>query len=184
MHRPGLQARQAKLVQPFADCALMHRHRPAARHLRLQINAAPTHHLVRLRVRAADDQFAQFGLLRSGQIRLPARAGARLQAGNALSIVAMHPVGQRLAIHATQGRPSARGRPSRTNAIAKMRRTCAPSMQREDNPRSAAAVCSTRVTLTPVPMKPPQCESAHHDIESQFRAIGNPLASRGQCGLV
>src|SRR5271155_5891663 len=51
---------------------------------------------------------------------------------------------------------SDRGRPSSTSASAKIRRTCGPSLHLADAARSSAAVKSSRVTLTAVPIpKPP-----------------------------
>ncbi len=93
-------------------------------------------------------------LLRRAQIRLPARASARLQPGNALGIVAMHPVGQRLAIHAAQGRRLGPRTPlkdqrNRQNAANPARHPCSA----RTTPEALPAVCSTRVILTPVPMK-------------------------------
>ena len=55
-----LQAGQIKLMQPFGDGARMHLDMEAPRQLGLQIDAAPAHHAMDLRVRPGDHQFLQF----------------------------------------------------------------------------------------------------------------------------
>jgi len=67
MEGPRLQPGQAELVQPFAHRALVHFHREAARDFALQVNAAPAHHAIALRVRPLRDQRLQLRLLRRRQ---------------------------------------------------------------------------------------------------------------------
>jgi plasmid stabilization system protein ParE len=70
---------------------------------------------------------------------------------------------------------SDRDRPSRTNAKAKIRRTCAASEHFADNDRNPAAVCSVRVISKAVAKATfLQCESTNQRIESEIRDFGNP----------
>ncbi len=102
MERARLQARQAELVQPFADRAFVDFDREAARHLCAQVNAAPAHHLVRHRIRPLHYQRLQLGRLLLVQRSGTTRSRARLQAVDAFVVVAMYPVTQRLPVHAAQ----------------------------------------------------------------------------------
>src|SRR5450631_1928857 len=69
----------------------------------------------------------------------------RLQAIDPGRIIAMHPVAQRLPVHAILLCRLGRERPSSTNAIARRRRTCAPSPHLLAKLRSSDAVRSRQV---------------------------------------
>jgi hypothetical protein len=60
MKRARLQARQAELMQPFADRAFMHRHVEPPGDFLAQINASLAHHLMGRRIGTLDDQRLQF----------------------------------------------------------------------------------------------------------------------------
>ncbi len=100
MARTRLQPGQPQLVQPSADRALVHFHGEPARHLGLQVHAAPAHNLVLGRIGARDDQRSQLSHLCRAQGRRTAGAGMRLQASDPSRIVTMNPVTQRLPVHA------------------------------------------------------------------------------------
>jgi hypothetical protein len=72
---PRLQPGQAKLVQPPANRALAHLDPKPAGDLGAQVNAAPPHHLVPLRIGPGHHQGPQLGLLLGRQQRRTAGAG-------------------------------------------------------------------------------------------------------------
>ena len=100
MQGPGLQPGQAKLTQPCAHRALVHHHGKPTGDFRAQVDTAPAHHLVQMRVGARDHQRLQFSFLDFRQQRRAARTAARSQARDPLVVVAMHPVPQGLPVHA------------------------------------------------------------------------------------
>ena len=63
MHRAWLQPGQAKLMQPFSDRAFMHLDPEPAYNLGAQVNAAPPHHLVPLRIGPRHHQGLQLSFL-------------------------------------------------------------------------------------------------------------------------
>ncbi len=77
----------------------MHLNRKATRDLLTQINAPPAHHLIRLRIRTVDNQVPQLRHLCLTQLRLRASADPRAKPRQALGIVPMNPVTQRLPLH-------------------------------------------------------------------------------------
>ena len=81
----------------------MHIDRKSPRHLGSQVHAPPPHDTIGRRIGTADHQSTQFGLLRLGQVWLPARASSGFQALDARRVVAMHPVAQGLPVHAVEG---------------------------------------------------------------------------------
>src|SRR5271165_4480946 len=87
-----LQPRQPELAEQLGHAALVERNREVAGDLRAQINAAPPHNAVFLRIRPFDHYVLQFSHLRLVQRRRASRAPAGCQAGNVRRVVAMHPV--------------------------------------------------------------------------------------------
>jgi hypothetical protein len=100
MIRTRLHASQFELAQPLADRAFGDRYRETPGHLCAQVNTAPTHDPVLLRIRTGDNQFAQLSHLHFGQLRCRARRTPRQQACNTDFIKAVHPVAQGLPVHA------------------------------------------------------------------------------------
>lgn len=90
-------------VQPrekLADGALVHLHAEVPRDLVAQITAPPAHHLVHLPRRPGADPIGNLGFLRRGQLALrPAVVRPVGQPLQALRVIAMNPVPQRLPIH-------------------------------------------------------------------------------------
>ena len=114
----------------------------------LQVDPPPAHHAVPVRVRPPLDGGRQLGLLLGREPRLAPRPGPVVQAGEALGVVAVHPVAQGLPVHA--GRPRrllARG-PSSTSARASIRRAALASRHRAASRRSSPAPGSCRVIAT------------------------------------
>ena len=87
------------MVQPLADGMFMHLNRKATRDLLTQINAPPAHDLIRLRIRTVDNQVPQLRHLCLTQLRPRASADPRGKPRQALGIVPMNPVTQRLPLH-------------------------------------------------------------------------------------
>ena len=102
MKRARLQSGQLQPAQPLADGSLVYRYGEPLGHLAPQVEASPAHHLVGLGIGAFDHQCLQIIHLRLVESRRSARATARRQARDPGGIVAMHPIAQRLAIHAGQ----------------------------------------------------------------------------------
>src|SRR5674476_1167131 len=90
----------AKLRQNLADRAFMQHDAEASFQLVAQIHTPPAHHPVPSRIGTRLDQFGQFGLLVRGELWLRAWRLAIVQAAHSLSVVAMHPIPQGLAVHA------------------------------------------------------------------------------------
>ena len=90
----------AKLRQHLADRAFMQHDAEASFQLIAQIHAPPAHHPMTNRIGTRFDQLGQFGLLFRGESWLGTRCLQIVQAAQAFSVVAMHPVAQALAIHA------------------------------------------------------------------------------------
>jgi hypothetical protein len=66
-----------------------------------QVSTAPAHHAIGLEVRAVFYPLRYFNLLGFGQTRLTPRPGSVRQPGQAIRVVTMHPVAQRLPVHGT-----------------------------------------------------------------------------------
>jgi hypothetical protein len=110
MIRPRLHARQAASAQQLADCPLMHHDLVALGNKCLKVYAAPAHHSITLRVRSGKHQLFQLLQLLFRQCRRTAAARRIAQPGYPGGVVAMHPVPQRLPVHAR--------RPCRLRAVA------------------------------------------------------------------
>ena len=123
-----------------------------------QIHAAPAHHLVALGVGPFHTKRRSSAICAS--FSGGGRPGpTRNQPGQALRVVAMHPVTQRLPVHAVKLRRLVREWPSRISAIASRRRTTAPSRVRPASSRNSDAECSSRVISIglPIPGTPLPC---------------------------
>jgi len=113
-----------------------------------QINAAPAYDFMDVGVGIGHNQRTQFGHLRVGQFGLRARGRARHQTIDSGLIVAMHPVTQRLPIHARLSRSIRPRRALQHMAMASIRRVWALSVLFAASPRSCSGVWSVRVILT------------------------------------
>src|SRR5689334_3913273 len=100
---PDRHAGEAEPAQDLADRALAQPDREAGLDQRLEVDPAPPHHAVPVRVRPPLHGGHQLGLLLGRETRLAPRPGPVAQAGEALRVVAVHPVAQGLPVHA--GRP-------------------------------------------------------------------------------
>ena len=101
--RPDRHAAEAEPAQHLADRALVQPDREAGLDQRLEVDPAPAHHAVPVRVRPPLHGGRQLGLLLGREPRPAPRPGPVAQAGEALGVVAVHPVAQGLPVHA--GRP-------------------------------------------------------------------------------
>ena len=99
MLRAHRQPDKAERLQLLADRALVHHHAEPRLDHTLQIDAAPAHDAVLLRVRALLDQFGKRRQIARAQPARRTRIVAVRQAQKPLGIVAMHPIAQRLPIH-------------------------------------------------------------------------------------
>ena len=99
MNRARLQAGQAKIVQPYANCVHMNLDRKSPLYFRLKVHASPANDAVAFRIGARKNEVEQLGLLHCRQQRRPARFTTGLQTLNTARVVAMDPVAQRLPIH-------------------------------------------------------------------------------------
>jgi hypothetical protein len=142
------QAPEAQPAQQLAHRALVRPRPEAPLDEVAQIGAAPARQAAVLgRVRPRLDPPFHLGLLRRRQARLRAGAARPVgQARDALGVVAVHPVAQRLPVHAALGRR----RPSSTSAIASIRRAVFASRVRAACRRKAAADGSVRVIATAI----------------------------------
>src|SRR5450830_1724119 len=95
-----LEPAVAELRQNLADRAFVQRDAEAPLQLVAQIHAPPAHHPVTSRVGARLDQPGQHRLLFGREFRLGTRWRQIVQPGQALGVVAMHPIPQGLPIHA------------------------------------------------------------------------------------
>ena len=103
MLRPHRQPREAEPMQQLADRALVQADREPPLDQGLQVDPAPAHHPVPLRVRPPLHDRRQLGPLLRGEARPAPGPGTVAEAGEALGVVAVHPVTQGLPVHA--GRP-------------------------------------------------------------------------------
>jgi hypothetical protein len=147
-----LQAREAKLVQPFADRDLMHLHREPPCHHGLQVDAPPADHMVSRRIGSLDHQFAQLDLLLLCQSGRAVAIATGFQAVDTSGVVAMHPIAQGLSIHPVEG--------SRLATRMAIKNQC--QRQKTADLRSIG-------TLARKPSKVSTC-----DIESELCPVGNP----------
>src|SRR5689334_8811883 len=97
------QAGEAEPAQHLADRALVQPDREAGLDQGPQVDPAPAHHAVPVRVRPPLDGGGQLRFLLGREPRLASRSMTVVQAGEALLVVPMHPVAQGLPVHA--GRP-------------------------------------------------------------------------------
>ena len=95
-----LQPGQPERVQPLAHRADVNPGVVTPRRFLLQVHAAPAHHTMQCRIGSRNHQRPEFRFLLDRQLRRAAGGDARSKAANPLGIVAMHPVTQRLAVHA------------------------------------------------------------------------------------
>lgn len=159
MSRTHRQPHETEPAQQLADRALGQLYAEALGDHRGKINAPPAHDAMFGKVGTADYQRGNGGLLLGRQA--PGRTAAAKpvrQPGKALLVVAMHPVAQRLPVHATQ-----------TRRIA-ARMTVENQSERQHTPRCrtiAAARCrraqARRVVV------PPSDRNRHHSSTSISR---------------
>ena len=100
MTRSGTDERKAEIVQQARDRSLVIVHPEAVADHRFEVDPAPPHHAVGLRIGAGFHQRRQFRLLGHRQLRNRARRLSVVQALRAFRVETMHPVAQALAIHA------------------------------------------------------------------------------------
>src|ERR1035441_10503298 len=100
MARAHREPAVVELRQNLADRAFVQRDAEAPLQLVAQIHAPPAHHPVTSRVGARLDQPGQLRLLFGREFRLGTRWRQIVQPGQALGVVAMHPIPQGLPIHA------------------------------------------------------------------------------------
>jgi hypothetical protein len=102
--RTRRQPGEAQPVQELADRALVQLDLVAIDDDGLQVDPAPAHHAIPLRVRTALDEPLHFRHLLRRQARRPSHMRPVAQAGKTLGIVAAHPIPQSLPIHSAQPR--------------------------------------------------------------------------------
>jgi len=102
--RSRLHARQSHPVQQLADGALVHLHVEAFGDLIAQIDTAPAHDAMACRIRPGQNDVLQFGHLLIRQGRRPPAARRISEPCDPIGIVTMHPVPQRLTVHAAATR--------------------------------------------------------------------------------
>lgn len=106
MLRPGRDAPEPQPAQQAAHRALGHAHAELGLQNPGQVHPAPAHHAVLGHVRSLAHQLGQPLRLPGVQQRLATAAPAINQAVHATLVVAMHPVAQRLPVHAGRLRRS------------------------------------------------------------------------------
>jgi hypothetical protein len=130
---------EAKPMQQLADAALMQMHAKRLGDLPAEIAAAPAHHAVCPSVRSRADPARDVTLLRRRQLaRCAPAVRAVEQAANAISVVAVNPIPQRLAIHtrltrrllSTMSLQQQRYRQHPTRCVSILRATSLPSQIR------------------------------------------------------
>jgi hypothetical protein len=98
--RPDRHAAEAEPAQHLADRALVQPDREAGLDQGPQVGPAPAHHAVPVGVRPPLHGGHQLGLLLGREPRPRPGAASVVQAGEPLGVVAVHPVPQRLPVHA------------------------------------------------------------------------------------
>src|SRR6185503_12578020 len=101
--RPDRDAAEAEPAQDLADRALVQPDREAGLDQGLQVDPAPAHHAVPVGVRPPLHDGFQLGLLPGREPRPRPGPAPVVEAREALLVVAVHPVPERLPVHA--GRP-------------------------------------------------------------------------------
>jgi hypothetical protein len=144
-----------------------------------QIEATPAHHTVALRVRPGDHQLLQLGLLCRGERRRPTTARAIAETADALVVVTVHPVAQRLPLHpAAFGSFPARSsfqqagnreKPTRHPPVLAANRRRPEIRRRQIPPRDFDRPAHTAPR-----------ESCTQHSESEFAADGNPARPESQ----
>ena len=150
MLRARRQTPKAQACQLFANSSLMHGDAEALFDLAFQINAPPAHNPIGFGVGTRPNHFRQLLLLCRAQQTGWIRRAAVEQARHALRIVTVGPIPQRLPILPQFSAAVLRSTPSRTRAIANIRRAAFPSRHRAASWRSSPADLSLRVILTAI----------------------------------
>jgi hypothetical protein len=91
---------EIELFQKFANAPLMQDDREAILDTIAQIGATPTHDTIFLTIRTGLHPRFDFAQLLTGQAWFAAGSGPVQQSSQPVGVVSMHPVSQRLAIHA------------------------------------------------------------------------------------
>jgi len=100
MTRPGTDVREAQSLEQLAYGALVILHPEALSDDALEVDAPPSNHAIGGRVGAGFHDLGQFCLLRGRQPPWVAAPAIILQPGRAMCVEAVHPVPQRLSVHA------------------------------------------------------------------------------------
>ena len=96
-----ISANSPRTDSRLADAALMQMNIEFGGDAVTQVSTAPAHHAIGLEVRAVFYPLRHFAPLGFGQTRLAPRPGPVRQPSQAIRVVAMHPVAQRLPVHGT-----------------------------------------------------------------------------------
>ena len=104
MARPRADVGKAKRLEQLADRALVIGDAEAVLNNPLKVDPPPTHDTVNSPIRSRLDKLSQIALLIDGQARWIARRPGVLQPVRAAFVEPVHPVPQRLTIHAADPR--------------------------------------------------------------------------------
>ena len=110
-----------------------------------QVSTAPAHHAISLEVRAVFYPLRYFAPLGFGQTRLTPRPGPVRQPSQAIRVVAMHPVAQRLPVHGTGLRGQHPRMPIQHHGNGQNARACLASAVRAASARNCEILRSWRV---------------------------------------
>jgi len=102
MLRAHRQASKTQPTQHVAHGALSQNHAKMALDLASQVDPSPTHQAVLRKVRASPHPVSHLGQLLGRQTRRRPRRTSIRQPSQALGVVAMHPVTQRLTVHSAK----------------------------------------------------------------------------------
>jgi hypothetical protein len=131
--------REAERLEKLADAPLVIRDAEASGDRRLQVDTTPAYDAVRLRIRPGLDDLRELGQLRRREPRLRAFAAMIEEPPRPFGIETMHPIAQRLAVHAAHLAAPARSFPSHTAASDSNRRLWLASFDRLASCRNSAA---------------------------------------------
>ena len=176
MPGPQHQATEAKPAQHVADAALGHHHPKVRLDRAHEVGPAPARHPIPRKLRALDDPAGYCLLLLSRQQAGGPATMPVAQAGQAVSVVAMHPVTQRLPVHAASSRSVRARRPvqhRRQSQHAAGRTRGATSCCRTTKPRRIQ-ILSRNQDRRRYLLSPSNRQRANH----RYRGRGNPLRVR------
>ena len=181
MPRAGADVRKAQPEQQLADRPLVVVNAEATADQRLQVEAAPAHDAVGLGLRTRLDQRRELGLLSGGQPRRGTRRLPVDQPGRTRGVEPVHPIPQRLTVHAAQRR---RRRPAHP-VVHRRDRQQTPRLTASSADRAASrtrtASQSDRKGTAGIPSLPAACRSPMNHAAT---APTTPIASQPQRRLV